>query len=140
MIGSGHLLQFEFAQPITQFGAVTARDAVGADIGNVAANIVGTGVAVLLTNIPDGQRLTVTINGLNGTAASGNTSMGFLIGDFNGSGRVNASDISAIKANLSATLTTSNFRYDVNLSGSINAQDVSAVKARRGGCCRSVFA
>ena len=38
----------------------------------------------------------------------------------------------ATPPHLSATLTTSNFRYDVNLSSSINAQDVSAVKARAG--------
>ena len=131
-IGAGHVMQFEFAQTITSFSGVTSKDAMGADNGNVSANISGTGVEVRLTNIPDGQRVTVTISGLNGTATSASASMGFLIGDINSSGRVTASDISAIKANTLATLTTGNFRYDVNLSGGINAQDVGAVKARAG--------
>ena len=131
-IGAGHVLQFEFAQPITQFTGVTAKDAVGADVGNVSASISGTGVEVRLTQIPDGQRLTVTIAGLNGTAASGSAAMGFLIGDINSSGRVAASDISAIKARIGQTLNANTARYDINLSGTITNQDVSMMKARAG--------
>jgi hypothetical protein len=59
-------------------------------------------------------------------------SMGVLIGDTNGNGAVNASDVSQSKARIGQTLDATNFRSDVNANGAINATDVSIVKSDAG--------
>ena len=86
---------------------------------------------VTITNLPDNQRVTMTLVGVNGTDTY-TVQMGFLVGDGNNTRSVNSSDISAVKALSGQTTTASNFRFDVNLSGAINASDISAVKARSG--------
>ena len=84
-------------------------------------------------DVPDNQRATISLTTLNGNVgANAAVSMGFLAGDMNGSQRVNAGDISAVKARVSGTLTLQNFKYDLNASGAINTQDISLVKARSG--------
>jgi hypothetical protein len=56
----------------------------------------------------------------------------FLLGDTNGNGVVNASDISQTKVFSGHSVTEANARADVNLSGTINATDVAIVKANAG--------
>jgi hypothetical protein len=58
--------------------------------------------------------------------------IGFLLGDTNGNGAVNASDVSQTKAKSGQTIDPTNFRNDVTVSGSINASDVSLVKSKSG--------
>ena len=58
--------------------------------------------------------------------------MGVLLGDTNGNGTVNASDISQTKARTGQTVGVTNFRNDVTVNNSINASDVSLVKAHSG--------
>ena len=87
---------------------------------------------VTLANLPDNMRVTVTLSGVNG-AVTASAAMGFLVGDFNGTGSENASDIAAVKARNGAAINVgNNFLYDVNANGSINGIDVSVVKARSG--------
>jgi len=59
-------------------------------------------------------------------------SMGVLLGDTNGNGSVNASDVGQTKGQSGQSVTGANFREDVNSSGSVNAADVSLVKASVG--------
>ena len=59
-------------------------------------------------------------------------SVGFLLGDVNGSRSVNSSDISGIKARSGQIVDGSNFRFDVNVTGTINSSDISIGKARSG--------
>ena len=86
----------------------------------------------MLFRSPDNQRVTVSLTNVGGLGLDVSASMGFLVGDINGSRSVNASDISAVKANLNVTVGAANFRMDVNTSGTITQSDVSAAKARSG--------
>jgi hypothetical protein len=59
--------------------------------------------------------------------------MGLLVGETNGSGGVNATDIGQTKGASGLAVSASNFRADVNASGgSINASDIGFVKAQSG--------
>ena len=53
---------------------------------------------------------------------------GLLIGDTNGNGSVNASDIAQTKAQSGMAACPPNFREDVNGDGAINASDIALVK------------
>ncbi|HEU0210103.1 MAG TPA: dockerin type I domain-containing protein, partial [Candidatus Udaeobacter sp.] len=91
---------------------------------------------VNLTNVSNGQYLTVNLNGVADSAGrNGNVNgpqMGVLIGDTTGNGSVNAGDVSQTKGQSGQGVTAANFRQDVNANGSINAGDISLVKARSG--------
>ncbi|CAN5620967.1 hypothetical protein BH20VER1_BH20VER1_04910 [soil metagenome] len=96
----------------------------------------GNDMLVPLSGVADEQRLTLTAT--NVTAADGgvlssvSVQMGFLIGDTNGNGTVNASDVSETKSQSGMAVTGSNFRQDVTVNGAINSSDVSLVKSRSG--------
>ncbi|HEX4858867.1 MAG TPA: dockerin type I domain-containing protein, partial [Usitatibacteraceae bacterium] len=59
-------------------------------------------------------------------------SMGFLVGDANSNGVVNARDLSATKSKLNQQINSANFFYDVNLDGVINFFDVVPIRGRAG--------
>jgi len=59
-------------------------------------------------------------------------SMCVLVGDVNGNGAVNASDVSLTKSQVGIAVSGSNFREDVNANGVINWVDVAQVKAKVG--------
>jgi hypothetical protein len=76
--------------------------------------------------------VTVSATGVNG-AVNASVSLGFLVGDANSNGRVNASDVSAVKARVNALVNIdNNYLFDVGTNGTITNADVSAVKARSG--------
>ena len=127
-IGAGHKIVFQFDQPVNAIGTVTTTS------GAATALVTGSNdVIVTLTGVADNQRATITLSTINGNGtANASILMGFLVGDVSGSQTVNASDISAVKARASATLTQQNFKFDLNVSGAINAQDTSLVKSRSG--------
>ncbi|MBL8523701.1 MAG: hypothetical protein JNN20_08435 [Betaproteobacteria bacterium] len=127
----GHTIVFEFNQAIGSFGTVSVTDAASTPIGNASAVTSGKTVVVTLSGLPDNQRATVAITGINGSLDI-SAAMGFLVGDINNTGSVNASDIVAVKSSIGKTITLQNFRIDVNASGAISPGDVPAVKARAG--------
>ena len=132
-IGSGHTIVFQFNNPISVAGTVTAIDAVSsATIANVTSTASGNEVIVTLPAVPDNKRITITINGVNGIVAPMSASIGFLVGDVNNTRSVNSSDISGVKARSGQSTTAANFKFDLNASGAINSSDISAVKARSG--------
>jgi hypothetical protein len=55
-----------------------------------------------------------------------------LIGDTNGNGHVNASDVSQTKSQSGMAACPSNFREDVTDDGMINASDIALVKSLSG--------
>jgi len=55
-----------------------------------------------------------------------------LVGDTDGNGSVNASDVTQTKIQSGQSATVTNFRTDVTVNGTINASDVSLVKSRSG--------
>ena len=102
--------------------------------GNVTVS--GNTVTVPLTNIANAQTINVRINGVNSAADAPTTDftipMSILIGDTNGNGTVNASDVSLTKSQVGMAVSSSNFREDVNANGTISATDVAQVKAEVG--------
>ncbi len=127
-IGGGHSLVFHFDNTVTSVGAATAlNNAIS--MGNASAAVVGGDVVVTLTNVADNKRLTVTINGLNGSGTAA-ASMGFLVGDVNNDRVVSSKDVSAMKARAGQAADNSNFVFDLNATGVVTASDVAAVKAR----------
>jgi uncharacterized delta-60 repeat protein len=131
-IGAGHNIVFQFDGPVAAAGTAAVVDAGANPAGIATAVTSGNDVVVTLTGVADNKRVTVSLTGgsYTGTVSA---SMGFLVGDFNGTRSVNAADISAVKARIGASLTSNgNPAFDVNVSGGISSPDVSAVKARSG--------
>lgn len=134
-IGSvGHQIVFEFDTTIADHGSATVIGPNASPVGVATASLSGvtTEVTVTLSGVPDNQRVTILLTGVNGGTSAPPVSMGFLVGDVNSTGSVNAADISAIKANLGQPTTATNFRLDLNATGTISPVDISAAKARSG--------
>jgi hypothetical protein len=134
-MGPGHQIIFQFAAPVLQAGSATALDSASAPTGVASAAINPNNryeVVVKLAGIADNQRVKLTLDNVNGIPNSYAVSLGFLVGDVNGSGAVNASDISGVKAQLTQPAGAANFKLDVNATGTVNAAGLTAVKARSG--------
>ena len=134
-IGAGHRIVFQFSGPINLPGFPGAVDSGMFDIGSTSTAInplANNEVIVTLTGVPDNKRVTVTLTNVNGIAIPFAASMGFLVGDVNGSRTINSSDISAVKARSGQSTDALNFKFDVNASGTVNSSDISTVKARSG--------
>lgn len=124
---------FDFANPVSSVSSAT----VAAGTGSISFTTLQNGNYVVnLTGVTNAQRLTVQLTGVSDSAgntlASLNSTMGVLLGDTNGNGSVNASDISQTKSQSGQAATTTNFRTDVNRNAVINASDISTVKSRSG--------
>jgi hypothetical protein len=134
-IGAGHSIVFQFNQPVTTIGAVTATDISSSPIGTANAVINpmnNTEVVVSLTGIVDIRRVKVSLNGVN-TTLNVSASIGFLVGDINQSRAVDASDVSAIKIRAGQPVNNTTFMFDVNTTGTINASDVIIIRNKSGG-------
>ncbi len=122
---------FSFPNSVTFTNAsVTAgAGSVSGSSGSGTSNII-----VNLTGVTNAQRLTLALLGASDGTNTGDLSvqMGVLLGDTNGNGSANATDVSQAKAQSGNPVTGSNFREDVNTNGAINASDVSAVKLASG--------
>jgi N-acetylneuraminic acid mutarotase len=111
--------------------------AVTSGIGTIGSGGVSNGgmvitsgnvVTIPLTNIANAQTINVTLNNVNGST-NVTIPMRVLIGDVNGNGTVNASDVALTKSRIGQPVNPTIFRSDVNANGSINATDVSLVKS-----------
>ena len=133
LIGTGHTIAFQFSETIASAGTVTAVDGASAAIAN-SVSFAGNEVIVVLTGVADRTRATVTLANVNGTGLGVTfpVSIGFLVGDQNGSYQVDGGDISAIRARSGQTASAINFRGDFNASGTIDGGDISTVRARSG--------
>ena len=131
-IGAGHTIAFAFSGTVYAVGSVSVVDATGAPVGNASATFVGNEALVTLNGIAEVQRVTVTVNGVNGVAIAA-VSLGFLAGDTGGTGTVSAADIASTKARRGQPVPASdNFRFDLDASGAIDEADVVLAKARSG--------
>ncbi len=94
----------------------------------------GKQVTVNLTNVSNAQKLTVTLLAINDGTNTYDVSvqMSVLVGDTNGDGLVNSSDVSQTKSQSGQNVGSGNFREDVTVDGSINSSDVSLVKSKSG--------
>ena len=129
-LGAGHRIVFQFSAPVTAVGGASAVGVQGTAYAT-APMIAGSEVTVPLSTLPDNLSVTVSLNGVN-NSQSHSVSLGFLVGDENSTGSVNASDIGAAKVHVGQVATEANFKFDVNTSGSIGSSDISAIKARSG--------
>ncbi|MEP6808794.1 MAG: choice-of-anchor Q domain-containing protein [Chthoniobacterales bacterium] len=130
--GGSFTVALRFTNPLT---AGTASVSAGmAIVDGVAFS--GNEMLINLSGVTNAQLITLTADNVADTngAVVGPVSVtaGFLVGDTNGTGIVNSSDIALTKAQSGAAVTAGNFRQDVNLSGSINATDIGQVKGQSG--------
>lgn len=120
-----------FASPVT-FSSAAVNDGAG----SVSASS-GSGtntITVDLTGVTNVQGITLALFDVNDGSHSGDIAvrMGMLIGDVNGSGSVNAGDVSQVKGLSGVPVSASNFRADVTANGAINSADVNLVKSKAG--------
>jgi dockerin type I repeat protein len=125
--GGSYTIIFNFTNSVTAVGGVTSTcgtptAAIGADNHQVLVS--------LAAGDCNAQYITVTLNNVSdGTnTISAPVTFGLLIGDTNGNGTVNSSDVAMTKAQSGAAACPPNFRTDVNGDGNINSSDVALVK------------
>ena len=105
--------------------AATALIRNEATIGQIAAPPMfsGNSMIVRLTGVANAQRLTISLNDVTNPASqtlpTTEVTLGFLVGDINGNGVVNATDVAQAKAFSGQILSPANFRADLNVSGSV---------------------
>ena len=128
-----HTLRLTFDNTVVSGGAT-----VVAGSGSVDATPVfdDQTMIVELAAVANAQTLTIRLHNVvdrfSQVLPDTTLSVSFLLGDTNGNGVVNASDVTQTKAQAGHTITSSNFREDVNGNGVINASDVSLVKSKSG--------
>jgi len=126
----GHTLVLHFDTSIKSVDAqVTVTDAKNNTVGSATAAVVAGDVVVVLSGVPDRQRVILDVSGINGSSTQ-SFAMGFMRGDVNGSAAVGTPDVSGIKARSGQAVTSQNYLFDVNMSGTITAADIVAAKAR----------
>jgi hypothetical protein len=128
-----YTLVFTFTNNITS-GDASVTSGIGSVSGTPTFS--GNTMTVNLTGVANVQTLTVTLTGVTDqffqVLPDTPVSVNMLIGDTNGNGAVNATDIAQTKSQVGQTVSTSNFRTDVNASGIINTSDVAIVKSHSG--------
>jgi hypothetical protein len=128
--GGNYTLIFTFTSPITFSSA-----SVCSGIGTVSsASVSGNQITVNLSGATSAEIVTICLGNVNDGTVSGNVSfpLRVLVGDTNGNGAVNASDVSQTKSKSGQPVDATNFREDVTVNNSINASDVSLVKSKSG--------
>ncbi len=131
-LGAGNYkLVFTFSVNLTSVASAT----VSSGTGSVSSSMIGPNpnqYTVNLTGVADRQYIVVKLNTVvDSTGASGNIfspQLGILVGDVNPTGRVDAADVSIVRQQTLAAITTSNFRADINATGRIDAADVSIAR------------
>lgn len=103
--------------------------------GSVSSfNVISNKVTVNLTQVANAQTIVVTLrsvnDGINTSDVQG--TMSILVGDSNGNGRVNATDLTQTKSQTGQTVTATNFRSDVSANGEINNGDILTIKSNTG--------
>jgi hypothetical protein len=123
-----------FSTAVT-FSSATVSPGSGGTASLAGAPITsGNQVTVNLTNVSNAQKITVSLLGVNDGTNTYDVSiqMAMLLGDTNGDGSTNASDVSQTKSRSGGVVSISNFRSDVNSDGNFNSSDVSLVKSNSG--------
>jgi PKD repeat protein len=136
--GADHKLIFVFPNTLSSVGSISAVG-TGATQPGPSSGSIGTDThqyIVNLTGIADGQYITVTLNNVHdstGAVGSVSATMGVLLGDTNGDGNVDGTDVSQTKSQSGSAASDSTFRRDLNCDGFVDGTDVSFVKSKSGG-------
>lgn len=144
-IGTGHVIVFQFDQAVTLGPANTfdLTDEAGTTligqpgIGMILGQTPGATneVAATLTGLADNRRVTILINDIVGADLNSlnvRASVGFLLGDVNGSRMVDATDTQRVKSRSGLSVVGAGKEFDFNASGLVSAADVAAVKVAGG--------
>jgi hypothetical protein len=123
-----HQIVFSFCNAVS-IGSVTSSCAT---VANNSTS--GNQVTVNLTGVPNGQCCSVTLHGVNDGTTIGDVTVPicYLLGDVNANRVVSNTDVSLVKAQVTAAVDSTNFREDVNANGVISNTDVSLTKAQVG--------
>ena len=127
---NNHQLITTFPTPVTVSSA-----SITSGTGSVSSfTVSGAQVTANLTGVTDAQTIVLTLAGVNNGAIITDVyvSLGILLGDTNGNGLVNATDIGQTKSQSGQPVSAVNFRTDVNANAAINATDIGLVKSRSG--------
>ena len=131
--GGDHTLVMTFTNSVVS-GNATVTSGTGSVVGTPTFS--DNTMTINLTGVANAQTVTVTLSNVTDsfsqTLPDTAVSASFLVGDTNGSGSVNASDVSQTKGQLGEPVTSSNFRTDVNVNGTISASDIALVKSNSG--------
>lgn len=125
---TGHTLVLTFDGPVTQAGGAVARDFLGNDVGTLQTVPDGNDVVLTMTGVPDARRINIQIPQVNGSPSPAAVTLGFLVGDVDGSRVIDAQDVRRLRPRTGAAVDSNSFLYDINLSGRINAADLMVVR------------
>lgn len=131
--GGNHTLVFTFSSdPVSGNVSITSGTATMSG----SPTYQGQTMTVNLTGVANAQTVSLMLSNVtdNSSRVLPDTavSVNMLVGDTNGNGAVNASDVTQTKSRIGQSVGVSNLRSDVNVNGTINAGDVSSVKANVG--------
>ena len=134
-LNGDHTMIFTFANPLASVGGASVTSGSG-EVSSSAIGAESREYVVNLSGVANAQAITVTLSEVNDSLGNSSpavpASMSVLIGDTNGDGSVNASDISQTKSKSGQAATNSTFRTDVTANGFINSSDISLVKSKSG--------
>ena len=135
-----------FNQAVTSFGSVTllgclqwnGTAAVACTTSpTFGAPVVTVGntseVTVPISGVTDQTRVHFRVASVNG-GINADMTIGFLVGDINGNGFVQGTDVTIVKGRVAsaAAVTSTNFKSDINANGFFQGSDTSAVSTRVG--------
>jgi hypothetical protein len=125
-------LIFTFANTLTSVSGASVTSGTGSVTTSYIDSTDAHNYIVNLTGVTNAQVLKVGLTNVSDSAgdfsSAVSASMGVLLGDVNGSGRVDAADVSLVRQQTLQPITSANFREDINASGRIDAADVSIVR------------
>lgn len=136
-----HQIVFRFINPVASVASVSATASSPSGPQPVSASGAVNGsdaneYIVTVSGVPNAQFVSVNLtnatDNAGNMAASLSSTMGVLLGDVNGNGTVNSSDVSETKAQSGQAAGSTNFRTDVTVNGSVNSSDIGVVKQNSG--------
>jgi hypothetical protein len=90
-------------------------------------------VIVNLTGVTNNQYVTVSLTNVasteGGTGGSASVRLGFLLGDVNQNRVVTLADLGLVNAQLTQSVTATNYLHDVNASGTLSLADKAITNA-----------
>jgi hypothetical protein len=131
-----YTLVFKFANTLSNVGSASVSSGTATTVGGNIDPSNGHNYFVNLTGVTNAQVITVTLTNVADSAGNFSNglsvSMGVIIGDTNGNGVVNSSDIAETQSQSGQAINSTNFREDVTVSGAINSSDVALVQSKSG--------
>jgi hypothetical protein len=132
-VGGDYSLVITFSNTV-----VSGNAAVTGGTGSIAGapTFSGNTMTVNLTGVTNAQIATVTLDNVTDSSSqvlpTTAINIGFLVGDSNGDGFVNAGDALQTRSRAGQAIDATNFRSDVNTDGFVNSGDTTIVRSQSG--------